>query len=325
MDSEIFDKAQSIMTNRRMRAISENEQRIREINQKLPQIKEINDVLYNTGKELIKIISAKNQPDVQQKIQQLRQYNEGAQAMSRRILAENGYPEDYLDIHYTCPICCDTGYNGSRFCSCFNKLCGKLSADELNKSAHLKLSSFNSFSLVYYKGDDYFTMKRIYEFTNQYANTFNPKADSLLMFGRTGLGKTHLSLAIANTVLEIGYSVIYDSVINILRNIEREHFSREHSSEMIDLIMDTDLLILDDLGTEYETQFYNATIYNIVNTRLNSSKPTIISTNLDFAGINSKYGERVVSRIVAAYTCLEFQGDDVRLQIARNKKSTSEV
>ena len=321
MDSEIFDKAQSIMTNRRMRAISENEQRIREINQKLPQIKEINDVLYNTGKELIKIISAKNQPDVQQ----LRQYNEGAQAMSRRILAENGYPEDYLDIHYTCPICCDTGYNGSRFCSCFNKLCGKLSADELNKSAHLKLSSFNSFSLVYYKGDDYFTMKRIYEFTNQYANTFNPKADSLLMFGRTGLGKTHLSLAIANTVLEKGYSVIYDSVINILRNIEREHFSREHSSEMIDLIMDTDLLILDDLGTEYETQFYNATIYNIVNTRLNSSKPTIISTNLDFAGINSKYGERVVSRIVAAYTCLEFQGDDVRLQIARNKKSTSEV
>ncbi len=325
MDSEIFDKAQSIMTNRRMRAISENEQRIREINQKLPQIKEINDVLYNTGKELIKIISAKNQPDVQQKIQQLRQYNEGAQAMSRRILAENGYPEDYLDIHYTCPICCDTGYNGSRFCSCFNKLCGKLSADELNKSAHLKLSSFNSFSLVYYKGDDYFTMKRIYEFTNQYANTFNPKADSLLMFGRTGLGKTHLSLAIAKTVREKGYSVIYDSVINILRNIEREHFSREHSSEMIDLIMDTDLLILDDLGTEYETQFYNATIYNIVNTRLNSSKPTIISTNLDFAGINSKYGERVVSRIVAAYTCLEFQGNDVRLQIARNKKSTSEV
>ena len=325
MDSEIFDKAQSIMTNRRMRAISENEQRIREINQKLPQIKEINDVLYNTGKELIKIISAKNQPDVQQKIQQLRQYNEGAQAMSRRILAENGYPEDYLDIHYTCPICCDTGYNGSRFCSCFNKLCGKLSADELNKSAHLKLSSFNSFSLVDYTCDDYFTMTLIHEFTNQYANTFNPKADSLLMFGRTGLGKTHLSLAIANTVLEKGYSVIYDSVINILRNIEREHFSREHSSEMIDLIMDTDLLILDDLGTEYETQFYNATIYNIVNTRLNSSKPTIISTNLDFAGINSKYGERVVSRIVAAYTCLEFQGDDVRLQIARNKKSTSEV
>ena len=91
MDSEIFDKAQAIMTNRRMRAISENERRIREINMKLPQIKEINDVLYNTGKELIRIISSRSGEDVQKKIQQLRQYNEGAQNMSRKILAETAH------------------------------------------------------------------------------------------------------------------------------------------------------------------------------------------------------------------------------------------
>lgn len=319
MDSEIFDKAQAIMTNRRMRAISENEARITEINQKVPQIREINEVLYNTGKELISIISDKNSPDVAKKIEQLRQYNLGAQEMSRKILAANGYPEDYLDIHYNCPICCDTGYNGSKFCSCFNRLCGKLSADELNKSAQLKLSSFDTFSLTYYQGEDYQTMKKILEFTHQYASTFTPDSGSIFMFGRTGLGKTHLSLAIANTVLEKGYSVIYDSVINILRSIEKEHFSREHTSEMIDLVMETELLILDDLGTEYETPFYNATIYNILNTRLNCSRPTIISTNLDFAGISRRYDERVVSRIVSAYSCLEFHGEDVRLQIARNR------
>lgn len=322
MESEIFDKAQAIMTNRRMRAISENEKRISEINQKLPQIREINEVLYNTGKELISIISEKNSTDVKQKIEQLRQYNLGAQDMSRKILAANGYPEDYLDIHYTCNICCDTGYNGSRFCSCFNRLCGKLSADELNKNAQLKLSSFDSFSLMYYQGEDYQTMKKILEYTHQYASTFTPDSGSILMFGRTGLGKTHLSLAIANTVLEKGYSVIYDSAINILRSIEKEHFSREHSSDMIDLVMETELLILDDLGTEYETPFYNATIYNILNTRLNGSRPTIISTNLDFDGIKRRYDERVVSRIVSAYKCLEFQGEDVRLQIARNRKTT---
>lgn len=322
MESEIFDKAQAIMTNRRMRAISENEKRISEINQKLPQIREINEVLYNTGKELISIISEKNSTDVKQKIEQLRQYNLGAQDMSRKILAANGYPEDYLDIHYTCNICCDTGYNGSRFCSCFNRLCGKLSADELNKNAQLKLSSFDSFSLMYYQGEDYQTMKKILEYTHQYASTFTPDSGSILMFGRTGLGKTHLSLAIANTVLEKGYSVIYDSAINILRSIEKEHFSREHSSDMIDLVMETELLILDDLGTEYETPFYNATIYNILNTRLNGGRPTIISTNLDFDGIKRRYDERVVSRIVSAYKCLEFQGEDVRLQIARNRKNT---
>lgn len=322
MESEIFDKAQAIMTNRRMTAISENEARISEINSKVPQIREINEVLYNTGKELIKIISDKNSVDAEKKIEQLRQYNLGAQEMSRKILAANGYPEDYLDIHYTCPICCDTGYNGSKFCSCFNRLCGKLSADELNKSAQLKLSSFDTFSLTYYQGEDYQTMKKILEYTRQYAATFSAKSSSIFLFGRTGLGKTHLSLAIANMVLEKGFSVIYDSVINILRSIEKEHFSREHTSEMIDLVMETELLILDDLGTEYETPFYNATIYNILNTRLNCGRPTIISTNLDFSGISRRYDERVVSRIVSAYKCLEFHGEDVRLQIARNRNAT---
>ncbi|MDD7516633.1 ATP-binding protein [Ruminococcus flavefaciens] len=318
MDNAIFDKAQSIMTSRRMKAVSENEQRIAEVNQKIPQIREINEVLFNTGKELISIISNGRGEDVSQKVEQLKQYNLGAQAMSRKILAENGYPEDYLDMHYTCPVCSDTGYNGDRFCECFRSLCGKLAADELNKSSQLKLSSFNSFSLSYYSGENYFAMKKILEYTMQYAATFSPTSKSILMFGQTGLGKTHLSLAIANVVLEKGYSVIYDSAINVLRNIEKEHFSYEHSSEMIDLVMDTDLLILDDMGTEYESQFYNATIYNIINTRLNCGKPSIISTNLDLSGIARRYDKRVVSRIISMYSCLEFKGEDVRLQIRKN-------
>ena len=241
--------------------------------------------------------------------------------MSKKLLEQNGYPADYLDVHYSCPFCRDTGYFDGRFCECFKKLCGKLSTDELNKNAKLALSSFDTFSLSYYKGDDYFTMNNILEFTRQYAETFTPDSGSIFMFGPTGLGKTHLSLAAANRILEKGYSVIYDSVINILRKIEKEHFSREHNSDMIDLVIETDLLILDDLGTEYETAFYNATIYNIINTRLNSGKPTIISTNLDFGGIKQRYDERVVSRIVAAYTCLEFKGDDIRLQIKTNNLS----
>lgn len=322
MDSSIFDKAQSIMTNRRARAESENEMRIAEINTKLPQIREVNDVLINTGRDLIRIISEGNKyGDVNAKIEQLRQYNLGAQEMSKKLLEQNGYPADYLDVHYSCPFCRDTGYFDGRFCECFKKLCGKLSTDELNKNAKLALSSFDTFSLSYYKGDDYFTMNNILEFTRQYAETFTPDSGSIFMFGPTGLGKTHLSLAAANRILEKGYSVIYDSAINILRKIEKEHFSREHNSDMIDLVIETDLLILDDLGTEYETAFYNATIYNIINTRLNSGKPTIISTNLDFGGIKQRYDERVVSRIVAAYTCLEFKGDDIRLQIKTNNLS----
>jgi DNA replication protein DnaC len=318
MDSEIFDKAQAILTLRRKKAETENEERIREINEKIPQIREINEVIFNTGKELIAIISNGKGKDISDKVEQLKQYNLGAQAMSRKILAEYGYPEDYLDMHYTCPKCCDRGYNGSKFCDCFKTICGKLAADELNKNSQLSLSSFDSFSLTYYSGENYSAMKKILEYTMQYAATFTPDSKSILMFGQTGLGKTHLSLAIANKVLEKGYGVIYDSAINILRSIEKEHFSHDHSSEMIDLVTDTDLLILDDLGTEYETPFYNATIYNIINTRLNRRKPSIISTNLDFSGISRRYDKRVMSRIISEYSCLEFKGEDVRLQKRKN-------
>jgi DNA replication protein DnaC len=241
--------------------------------------------------------------------------------MSKRMLVANGYPEDYLDIHYTCSKCNDTGYCRNNFCECFKKLYSSLSAESINKKAKLQLSSFDTFSLSYYTGEDYNTMQRIFNFSRNYAENFNEKSESILMFGGTGLGKTHLSLAIANVVLQRGYSVIYDSTISILRSIEHEHFSYKHSSEMIDLVMDTDLLIMDDLGTEYQNQFYSSTIYDIINSRLNSGKPTIISTNLDYAGIRNRYEERVVSRITAVYTCMEFKGEDVRFQLKRNNQN----
>ena len=112
------------------------------------------------------------------------------------------------------------------------------------------------------------------------------------------------------------YSVVYDSVVNILRKIEKEHFGRSNNSDTLSLILDCELLILDDLGTEYENAFYGSTIYNIINTRLNSNKPTIISTNLNFSGIEKRYDERVVSRLGTMYKCLEFRGVDVRWQTA---------
>ncbi len=312
MDNDVFDKAQSVMTNRRMNAVSENQLRIEEISRKIPEISEINRYLFGTSKKLMEIISRRE--NVGEKIEKLRKSNLEAQNMIRNILVQNGYPEDYLDIHYNCSECQDTGYSKGELCKCFKKLCGMLSAKEMNKNSQIKLSSFDTFNLSYYSGNDYHVMKRIFEFTRSYAETFRGNSGSILMFGKTGLGKTHLSLAIANEVLKKGYSVIYDSTINILRKIEKEHFGKNSFADTLSLILDCDLLILDDLGTEYETPFYSSTIYNIINTRLNSDKPTIVSTNLDYAGIEKRYDERVVSRLCAVYTCLEFKGEDVRLQ-----------
>ncbi|MDE5619217.1 MAG: ATP-binding protein [Ruminococcus sp.] len=322
MKSEIFEKAQIIIQNRRRNAITESERRTDEINNKIPQIKVINDTIFNTGQKAVKIIFAEKNKDVQQKkIEQLKRDNLEAQEFSRRMLLSNGYPADYLDIHYTCKKCNDTGYYNNSMCECFTKLCGKLEADEINKHSQLELSSFDTFDLSYYSGSDYFTMEKILDAMKRYAKNFTEHSKSLLISGKTGLGKTHLSLAIANMVLEKGYSVVYDSAANILHEIEKEHFSREHISEMTDLVMETDLLILDDLGTEHTTPFYSSTIYNIINTRLNRAKPTIISTNLSKYEITNRYDARVSSRLFTMYVRFEFSGTDVRFQKQREKKN----
>lgn len=314
MKSEIFDKAQLILQNRRHNAVMENDRRIDEINRQIPKIREINNKISNAGRDLIKICMAGGN-DVQQRIERLKRDNLEAQAESRQLLIRNGYPADYLDLHYSCPKCGDTGYDDkSVMCECFSKLCGKLEAEEMNRHSRLELSGFDTFSLSYYNGEDYPVMKEIFEAMKRYAENFSHNSRSLLISGKTGLGKTHLSLAVANKVLERGYSVVYDSASNILHEIEKEHFSREHSSEMTDLVMQTDLLILDDLGTEYTTPFYTSTIYNIINTRLNHAKPTIISTNLSKYEITGRYDERVSSRLFAMYVRLEFRGTDVRYQ-----------
>ena len=314
MDQDIFDKAHAILTERRTRARAENDMRISKINSAVPEIKEINDALFNTGYELIRLITDPDAKDAEARIEEIKQRNLGAQQLAKELLISHGYPEDYLDICYTCPDCSDTGYIGGEFCHCLTGLFGKLTAEKLNHESLLKLSSFDTFSLKYYHGDDQLTMGRILNFAREYSGNFNEDSGSILMFGNTGLGKTHISLAIANEVLKTGKSVIYDSVINLLRMIEKEHFSFAHSSDTLDNILSTDLLILDDLGTEFETKFYNSVIYNIVNTRLIREKATIINTNLELEEISQRYGGKVASRIATMYTCLKFVGDDVRFQ-----------
>jgi DNA replication protein DnaC len=154
----------------------------------------------------------------------------------------------------------------------------------------------------------------VLEYCKNYAEDFGTDSESLYLHGATGLGKTHISLAIANTVAEKGYSVIYDTAQNILSSLEREKFGHNNNGEREKEILECDLLIIDDLGSEFSTQFTVAAIYNIINTRLLSSKPTIISTNLSIDELTDRYTPRVTSRIVGCYTIKQFKGSDIRQQ-----------
>ncbi len=319
MENNYMEQAMQRIANRRNKAKIQNEERIQEIETRIPEVIEINRQLFLTGRDLMQIIQKGE--NVQQRVEQLRRQNMQAQQMVQQLLVQHGYPADYLDMHYTCEKCQDTGYYQGKFCTCLTELAGKLAAKKLNQSVQFLDCSFSNFSLEYYQGlhtsngaSCYTAMERVMNYCREYARHFDTNAPSILMEGKTGLGKTHLSLAIANEVLKKGYSVLYDSVINFLRQVEKEHFGRINAgTDTLELLLSCDLLILDDLGTEFHSQFYQSSIYNIINTRMNRQKPTIISTNMDYNEISKQYEERITSRIYTTYTCLLFVGQDIRV------------
>lgn len=314
MDTEIYEKAHAIMSERRAKAIEINDSRTNRICSEIPEIAEINRSLFNTGREIMNIISKGGNVS----IEKIRQKNIESQNKIRHLLVSHGYSSDYLDLHYNCPKCSDTGYNNSEFCDCMKKLIEEFMAEEVNRNSNIELSDFDSFDLKYYTGEDYFTMQKIFGFTKNYAEKFTLNSENILMSGSTGLGKTHLSLAVANKVMRRGFNVIYDSALNVMYNVDKERYNE---GDTLKAIMNADLLILDDLGAEQETKSSVSTVYNIINTRIARRKPTVISTNLESNEISQRYGARVRSRLIGNYRQLHFSGNDIRLQIRREQLS----
>lgn len=317
-------KAAQVLEGRRNKAQRTQMARHLAVTEKIPVISKYEAQLSETGLSVVKAIGMGS--DAQEYINQLSQLNLAVQDKIKSILKENGFPEDYLETPYTCKICGDTGYSGGYICECRKNLLRELAKEELASVSTSDKCNFDNFSLEYYPQpvdnilgvSPYKRMNEILEYCKCYAEDFDTESESLYMHGATGLGKTHLSLSIANIVAENGYRVIYDSAQNLLSSLEKEKFSYSGSSEREKEILECDLLIIDDLGSEFSTQFTVAALYNIINTRINRSKPVIISTNLSETELETKYTQRITSRIIGNYVSLLFLGKDIR-QI-KNKK-----
>lgn len=317
-------KATQVLEGRRNKAQRTQIARHLAVTEKIPVISKYEAQLSETGLSVVKAIGMGS--DAQEYINQLSQLNLAVQEKIKSILKENGFPEDYLEIPYNCKICGDTGYHGGYICECRKELLRELAKKELASVSPSDRCNFDNFSVDFYPQpvdsalgvSPYKRMNEILEYCKCYAEDFDSESESLYMHGATGLGKTHLSLAIANIVAENGYRVIYDSAQNLLSSLEKEKFSYSGSNEREKEILECDLLIIDDLGSEFSTQFTVAALYNIINTRINRSKPVIISTNLSETELEAKYTQRITSRIIGNYVSLLFLGKDIR-QI-KNKK-----
>ena len=231
-----------------------------------------------------------------------------------------------MEIRYACPLCKDEGYVDGKMCSCMKQLLRDEAYQRLNALSPLSLSSFDTFSLDYYgevplKDGGIPPKKRmedIYRYCKNYAANFDPQlSPSLLMQGATGLGKTHLSLAIARAAIG-RVCVIYCSAPNIIGKLEKERFrsARGSADESDVYLLECDLLILDDLGTEFPTSFSSSTIYNMINSRLMASRPTIISTNLTMREFEKAVQPASGFPNYGQHVRLEFLGSDVRKKSA---------
>ena len=313
---ELYEKAKQIIDARRNAAENNAEVQKMLVIKKIPEIGELLEKMRISALGVINVIGMGNA--AAEYIEKLKTENLAAQARIRELLVANGLGEDCLEPVYECKKCNDSGFFEGKLCECHLALLNKLAADELCKNSSLRLCSFEEFSLDYYKDDaeNYAIMKTNFEFCKSYAENFALNSYSLIFTGATGLGKTHLSLAIAQAAINKGYSVVYGTAQKFFTNIEREHFGRSKDPDGTteDMLADCDLLILDDLGAEFTTSFSVAAFNNILNTRLLDSKPTIISTNLSLSEIQNKYTERAASRIIGEYTILNFVGRDVRQQ-----------
>ena len=285
-----------------------------------PRLRQIEEELGSTMSRII-TSALRHGTDPGPAVEVLREENLRIQEEKRQLLNQMGLPQDCLDEKPACALCGDTGYRNGQVCRCLRQYYAREQQKELSRMLDLGSQSFDTFSLDWYpqEYDSSFgrsareNMETVYDICADYAHQFGKRPGNLLLFGAPGLGKTFLSAAIAREVSGNGWSVVYDTAGRIFQRFEAQKFTREEDAgDDVDRVLNCDLLILDDLGTEMTTAFVQSALYQIVNTRLMEKKSTILNTNLMPGEIARRYSPQLASRIEGEYQILPFFGKDIR-------------
>lgn len=323
LNNSQYNTIMRIYNQRQFQDKYEQDQRREEVYQKVPQIRQIEDEI---SSQAVRCARKLLDGDTNAK-EELKQHIEDLREQKEVLLSAFGFPADYMEMHYACPECQDTGYVDGRKCRCFKKEEIRLLYSQSNIEEVLLRENFDSFSYEYYDDRvvipeiqmtvaDY--MRQVHTWCKEYVENFEKKGGNLIFTGSTGVGKTFLTNCIAKALIDQYQSVIYLSSNDLFDVFSKNKFHYDTEEEMKDMyqyILDCDLLIIDDLGTELNNTFVSSQLFYCINERLLRKKSTIISTNLSMTMLRDTYSDRISSRIISQYSIIPLYGDDIRTKI----------
>lgn len=237
-------------------------------------------------------------------------------ARRRMLLTQAGYPQDYLEPFYVCSDCRDTGYIGSEKCHCFRQQEISLLYEQSGIQEMIARENFDTLSTAYYEGEDLQRFENAVAISHKFVDDFKKSYQNLLFYGTVGTGKSFLSGCIARELLSQGLAVIYFSACGLFETLARYSFDTKAKESLYNFYKDiynSDLVIIDDLGTEVTNSFVTSQLFSLLNERHLRQKATIISTNLNLEEMRDRYSDRIFSRITSNYSLCKLTGPDIRM------------
>jgi DNA replication protein DnaC len=312
---------------RRLRVRHELEERTKRAEELIPALKDINDRMASASVNYARLSLSKETVD----FDELKILNHALALEKEKLLEEHNLPKDYLKPHYYCPLCQDTGFAGGKKCRCFQQAVVDLLYSQSFLQKRLLEENFSTFRYDFYPDTPdpeepdmptpYQNIRTAVSVCRTFIRQFPSSHENMLILGKTGVGKTFLSNCIAKELLACGNTVIYLSAPQLFDMIEKYKFNKsadapEVAETKIQYIFDCDLLIIDDLGTEFNNSFISSQLYYCINERFLRQKSTLISTNFSLKEIRDNYSDRIYSRLFNDYISIKIYGQDIRIRKA---------
>ncbi|MBQ2720137.1 MAG: ATP-binding protein [Clostridia bacterium] len=308
---DCFAKADAALKEKVAKNRDAEAQRVEKLYQQIPRLRQIEDALKDNISKFAVFAFSGNKSE--EAFNEFRKRSLDLQKERSEILIKAGLPQNAHERRFYCEKCKDVGYTEEGNCECFKRELSKQMLEISNLSAAYREKTFANFDLSYYKNPvDKEKMELTLGYAKRYVKNFKSNKENLLFMGRSGSGKTYLSCAIGIALAEQGNYVCYVSAQDMISEFEAEKFGKGDKTIDTRRYYDADLLIIDDLGSEFSSQFAESVIYNVVNSRLNSGKPMIISTNYRPSELSGAYHERIVSRLLNEFLTPIFADVDVR-------------